>query len=340
MFKFFPFEKRVNKIFIMADLGLTNGGSLGRALELIEVASELGVDCVKFQMIDSDELLGDKTFEYTYPTILHGDRTENMYEMFLGLEFSDYEWREIKNKCDELGVGLIITCHVESAVQRINSLDLPVNKICTWSLNHYRMIERLAGNGKPLIIDTGTIDLNELNDLKNFYNLHGGGEVIVLFDFHTENLSDINFQSIKQLLSAGYRVGYTPQGRSDWFDYMAIGLGITILEKRLTLSRTKPSNGHWKSLEPSEFSDWMKKVNECAIAYGENTFSGTESDIQGSLKWYKSAWLVKDVKKGELISEDAFIYKRPGIGVSSKEMRNYIGQEFRRDFSEGEMFLL
>lgn len=66
----------------MADLGLTCGGDIDRSLELIETAAEMGVHAVKFQMLDANELLGDKSIEYTYPTLAKGNITENMYEMF------------------------------------------------------------------------------------------------------------------------------------------------------------------------------------------------------------------------------------------------------------------
>ena len=197
-----------NQIFIIADLGLTNGGSLQRALELVQVAGELGVDAVKFQMLDSEELLGDKSAEYTYPTIINGTKTENMYEMFLGLEFNDTEWRTIKAECDKLGLGLIITCHVQSAVERLNKLDLPVNKICSWSLSHFKMIKSLAQNGKPLILDTGPIDEKELNEIRLFTQIMAVATSLcsLIFIQKTETMN----LAIKSLIQNGYE-GYTPR---------------------------------------------------------------------------------------------------------------------------------
>jgi sialic acid synthase SpsE len=338
MHKYFNKSNNDN-VFIMADLGLTNGGDLNHALELIDVASELNVDAVKFQMIDSAELLGDKTIEYTYPTLSQGKKTENMYQMFLKLEFSDDDWLVIKNHCDKRDIGLVITSHVESAVERINKLNLPVNKICTWSLNHYKMIGNLAKNGKPLIIDTGTIDLNDLIDLKEFYTKSGGGEIIILYDFHTSELSEMNFNVIQNLKDRGFIVGYTPQGLKDWLDYMAVGLGISVIEKRLTLSKNTPENGHWKAHEPDDFRIWMKNINECRQSLGASELTPTTLDNRDAKKYYKSAWLKSNVEKGSEIHEDLFVYKRPGTGVGSREIyKNYIGKIFEKSFKAGEMF--
>ena len=81
----------------MADLGLTNGGDLDRTFNLIDIAAKMNVDAVKFQMIDPDNLLGDISVEYTYPTLYDGPKTENMYEMFSKLNYTDEQWLKIAN---------------------------------------------------------------------------------------------------------------------------------------------------------------------------------------------------------------------------------------------------
>lgn len=325
--------------FIIADLGLTCGGDLDRSRQLVKTAAELGVDAVKFQMLDAGELLGDRSVEYTYPTLAAGDITENMYEMFHRLQFSDDEWAEIKRQCDKNGIGLIVTCHVESAVARVNKLDLPVNKICTWSLSHYRMIERLAKNGKPLVIDTGTIDLSDLTDLRDFYRDAGGDEIIVLYDFHTSDPDEMNFSAIRGLIDEGYKVGYTPQGRRDWLDYMAVGVGATFIEKRLTLSRDIPENGHWKAHEPDEYKVWMQNIKECYRALGCGRLKPTSQDLEDAKKYYKSAWLTQDVAAGDTIKESMFEFKRPGLGVSSKALlQSFVGKKFAEPYKAGDLF--
>lgn len=339
MFEVFQ-RKSANPVFIIADLGLTCGGDLERSLMLIEEASRLGVDAVKFQMIDSDELLGDKTVEYTYPTLKNGNITENMYEMFLGLEFTDQEWKQIKTHCQRFNLELIVTCHVESAVERIEKLDLKVNKICTWSLSHYRMIANLAKNHKPLILDTGTINTCELEHLKSFYQEHGGGQLYILYDFHTNKLEQMNFSSISSLIKSGYEVGYTPQGRKDWLDYMAIGLGAKFLEKRLTLSREISENGHWKAHNPEDFQVWIRNIRECCASLGDGILKASDQDLEDAKKYYKSAYLSCDVNEGQLISEDHFVFKRPGLGISSmKILTDYIGKSYKASFAKGQLFL-
>ncbi|MEO9652038.1 MAG: N-acetylneuraminate synthase family protein [Roseobacter sp.] len=328
-----------NGPFVMADLGLTNGGCLTTAFELISIAADLGVDAVKFQMITATELIHNTEIEYTYPTILNGNQTENMVEMFKNLELSDDDWMQIKNFCDKLGIGLIITSHVESAVERIDALELPLNKICTWSLSHWKMVEQLAKNGKPLLLDTGTITASELVELDEFYRQAGGSEIIVLFDFHTKNKFDRNFLAIQTLKADGFEVGYTPQGRDDWLDFMALGLGATILEKRLTLSRVRAANGHWKAHEATEFAEWLDHVRDCYAALGTPGLKPTKEDVDGIEYFYKSAFLQQPVAAGDEISSDHFAFKRPGHGISSKTIyQQWIGKQYQQSYGTGDLF--
>ena len=306
-----------NDLFLMADIGLTCGGDIERTFELISVAKDAGFDGVKLQMLDAEKLLGDHTVTYTYPTLTSGKRTEVMLDMFKKLEFSDHQWKSIIKRIRELDMEPIVTCHYEGGVERVNDLNLNFNKICTWSLNHYRLIKKLASNGNPLIIDTGTINEKELLSLNTLYRGAGGGELIVLHDFHTDNLEEMNFAAMTRLAELGLSFGYTPQGRKDWLDFMSVGYGVKILEKRLTLSRDIPENGHWKAHEPKEVKEWVKNIRECKKAIGVPEIKPTKQDLEDAKKYYKSAWLIHDKNAGDVIKESDVVFKRPGIGISS-----------------------
>ena len=111
-------------VFILADVGLTNGGDLDRALMLVDIAKDLGVDAIKFQMIGPEYLLGDREITYTYPTINHGKITENMFEMFSDLSFSPSEWEKISEAAKSAGLEFICTSHYLKAVDILEELNL------------------------------------------------------------------------------------------------------------------------------------------------------------------------------------------------------------------------
>ena len=129
-------------------------------------------------------------------------------------------------------------------------------------------------------------------------------------------------------------VGYTPQGRDYDMDFMYIGLGVNILEKRLTVDRSIPENGHFKALEPQEFSFWIKRVRELETALGIFDVLQTDSDIESSKVGFKSLYVNQDVKKDEIITNEKIYARRPGDGIPSELIDNVCGKKFCHDIKK------
>jgi len=328
-------------IFIMADIGLTNGGSIDRTLQLIDLISGIdGVDAVKMQMIDPDNLLGDKSVEYTYPTLHDGNVTENMYKMFLDLNYTEAEWKMIAEYTYKSGLEFICTSHTMNAVSILENIGVNIHKICSWSANHKRLVQEIGKTKKTLMIDTGTLSAYSLMRLFDWYKSSGGTNTITLHDFHTTDRSDMNFLSIPYIKRTfGGAVGYTPQGRDFDMDFMSIGLGVDVLEKRITIDRSIAKNGHIKSLEPNEFSDWVKRVRYLEESLGHYSVIPTKSDLKQSERYFKSLYAKVEIKSGEVIMDSMLEAKRPGIGISAHRVDEVCGRRAARDISCNSMIM-
>ena len=322
-------------IYIMADLGLTNGGDIKRTFQLIDILAEIGVDAVKFQMIGPETLLGDKTAEHTYPTLKNGPKTENMLSMFQKLSYTDDQWKSIKKHADEKGLEFICTSHHMGAVPLLEEMGVNVHKICTWSMTHKRLIQLIGKTGKALIMDTGAFTTKTLNDTLDWHQQAGGQGAIILHDFHTDDVSEMNFRAIPYLKNQfGYPVGYTPQGRDQDMDFMSIGLGANILEKRITLDRSIPENGHIKALDVEEFKAWFKRVKELEKAMGTAAVMPTKTDLLQSKKYFKSIYTKVDVKEGQLITDEMLEARRPGDGIPANLIDEVIGRYASADIKK------
>lgn len=307
-------------IYILADLGLTMSGSLSEAKNLCRVAKENGADGVKFQCIYADYLLGDLDVTYTYTTWVGERIEENMHAMFSALDMEVDEWRDLRDCAESLGLDFICTAHTERAFDVLEEIEVPIHKICTWSLNHYSLIKKIANTGKGLIVDLGMVSEIDLDELCDFYKSSGGGDVIPLFDLHTSNVSQMNFRGISILGRKFKHFGYTAQDHSVQGDYLAVALGAQILEKRLTLNKARRANGHWKALEPSEFYRWTSDMRKAKQMLGEEILQPSDEDVRDSKKYFKSAWAKRDIMKGECIKPEDFYFRRPGTGLSSRQV--------------------
>ena len=325
-------------VFLIADVGLTNGGDLKRALMLIEIAKELGVDAIKFQMIGPEYLLGDRKITYTYPTITHGNVTENMFEMFSALTFSPSEWNKISQAAKSAGLEFICTSHYLDAVDILEELNVVCHKICSWSVTHKRLIQKTGKTGKPLFMDMGTSTQSSLLELSDWYYNEGGSAMIPLHDFHTSDATEMNFRSIEHLRNLlATPVGYTSPGRSSHHEYMAMGLGVNVIEKRLTHDRTIPKNGHWKALEPDEFRGWIGIIKELELSLGSKVIRPTKGDIEIS-KWaFKSIFAIKTIARDTTITDDMVDGRRPGNGISAKRIDDVVGKKANCDIQPGTM---
>ena len=121
-------------------------------------------------------------------------------------------------------------------------------------------------------------------------------------------------------------VGYTPQGKDFDMDFMSIGLGANILEKRLTVDTTIPKNGHIKALDPKEFDSWITRVKQLESALGASDVIATKSDTEQSQKYFKSLHINRAVNAGDVISEDMLAAKRPGSGISAADVDEVVGR--------------
>ena len=319
-------------IYIMADLGLTNGGSLERTFKLIDHAASMGVDAIKFQMIGPDNLLGDKTREYTYPTLNDGPITENMYSMFSKLNYSDDEWIQIAGYVREKGMEFICTAHTIEALPILEEIDVNIHKICTWSMTHKRLIQAIGKTGKPLMLDTGMFTTQTLAQTLDWHSQAGGRGAVILHDFHTKKNSQMNFKAIPFMKSYfGSPVGYTPQGRDKDMDFMSIGLGVNILEKRLTVDRSILQNGHIKALEPHEFAEWIHRVKELEETLGVANVLPTDDDRDTSTWAFKSLFLNVEGKAGDVVEDHMLSARRPGDGISAALVDDVVGKKLARD---------
>ena len=329
------------KCGLIADLGLTHSGDISKAFELIHIAKDVGADAVKFQCIDPDNLLGEKSIEYTYKCRDGTEITENMYEMFLKLEFSFNQWKEILNLCDQLGLTFITTSHTRKAFNLVNSLSPEIHKICSWSLCHRRLIEDIGKTKKAMIIDTGPCDEEMLLTLNNWYQSKGGSQLIVLHDFHTNDTSQMNFGSIPRLKKIFKSpVGFTPQGREDLFDTFSLGLGVDILEMRLTTNSYIHGNGHYKALEPEEFKNWVFKIRKLEEAFGQSNYiTSAKDDMSQTQLYFKSLFASKEIAKGDCLNNDNVYEQRPGDGIPASLIYEYIGKSVNKNIMPGHKFL-
>lgn len=323
-------------LFIVAECGVTCNYDMRIARELIDVVQESGADAIKFIFWFPDEIMSDKTIDYTYQTV-HGVQSENMYEMLSKLRFGLDQWKEIKAYADSRNVVMFSTVNSPSGIEFAEAVGLEAYKLSSWDFNYIPLWRKIAALHKPMIIDTGPVNMLEVAKVIQVMKEEGNDQSILVHCFHTDDPYQKNMRSIPYMRQAfGSLVGYSAPDTNDEMDILAVGLGATVLEKRLTLSRSLPGHHHILSKEPAEFIPYVKMIQDVRKSLGVFDLRPSEGDIAARKRWFRHICANRDIPQGAVITADMLEGKRPEKGVSPEYMDMFIGRKARRNLKENE----
>ncbi len=325
-------------LFIIAEIGVTCNYDMKITKDLIDVAHDTGADAVKFIFWFPDEIMSDRTILWTYQT-LSGTKSENMFEMLNGLRFTLDEWREVKAYADERDVILFSTVNSPTGIDYAEALGLDAYKLSSWDYNYIPLWRRISSLGKPILIDTGPVSTLEVAKVMQLMKAAGNDQSVLLHCFHTKDPAEMNMRAISYMKSAfNSLVGYSSANCDDETDIMAITLGASVLEKRLTMNRGLPGHHHVLSKEPKEFEEYVKLMKSVQAALGVVDLRPSQADLKERKKWFRRIVANRDIPKGTKLSPEMLEGKRPEDGISPEYMDLFIGREAKRDLKYNEVF--
>jgi len=323
-------------IFIIAECGVTCNYDKKITKELIDVVHETGADAIKFIFWFPEEIMSDKTINYSYETV-DGKQTENMFEMLNKLRFSLDQWKEIKAYADEKEVILFSTVNSPSGIELAEAIGLEAYKLSSWDFNYFPLWMRIASIGKPMLIDTGPVNTLELAKVMQILKEAGNDQSILIHCFHTKEYSKMNMNSIPYMRSTfNTFVGYSAPDLNDEMDIVAVGLGAVVLEKRLTLSRSLPGHHHVISKEPDEFAEYINLMRNIKSSLGCHDLSPSDADLEARKKYFRHLVVKKDIPAGTRLTADMLEGKRPEKGVSPEYLNFFIGKKIKKGLKENE----
>lgn len=317
--------------FLIAEVGTTCLGELGNALALIEAAANAGVDAVKFQMIDPEQL-SDSNVQY--PIIAGGQRKMmNMKDMFFRLSFTDNEWERLRDACYERGLEFFATVDHLAGVDRLEAFNVPVHKMGAWDATYRPLFEKMAKTGKPLFMDLGPATEEEIADMVTWFLNKGGKTLLFMHDFHTHDDRQMNLRAIQRIneLYPVWPAGFSSPGVDNDLDIAALAIGAAHIEKRLILSRKIEAFHVHESLEPEELKDWVLRMRHVERALGRKIIEPSDTDREQSHQHYRSACTIRPIRQGELFTLQNLDGKRPGTGLSAGRLPEIWGQRAARD---------
>ncbi|HET8858754.1 pseudaminic acid synthase [Marivirga sp.] len=319
-------DNKNNKVYIIAELSANHNNDYNLAVKTIEAMASSGADAVKVQTYTPDSLTLDVDNEYFGPRKEGLWKGRRPYELFEEAAMP-YEWQpKLKKVANDLGMEFFSSPFDLHGVDFLeNEVGVPRYKIASLEITDIPLIEYTASKGKPIIISTGVAELADIELAVHSCRKVGNNDITLLkctseypAPFDMANL--LTIPNLKETFNV--KVGVSDHTMGSTIPIVSVALGATVVEKHFILDRSLGGPDSAFSMEPNEFADMVQGVREAEEALGKVSYEVSEK----SKLRRRSLFVAKDIKKGEVITEEHVRSVRPGHGMHPKYLNDIIGK--------------
>ena len=324
--------------FIIAEMSGNHNQSLERALEIVEAAAKSGAHALKIQTYTPDTMtldLDEREFHISDPNSLWAGTS--LYRLY-SAAYTPWEWHKpIFDRARELGMIAFSTPFDDTAVDFLESLDVPCYKIASFENTDILLIRRVAATGKPLIISTGMATVAELDETVRAAREAGCKDLILLkctstYPATADNTNILTIPHLRDLFDC--EVGLSDHTLGVGVSVASVALGATVIEKHFTLNRADGGVDGAFSMEPHEMAQLVIESERAWKALGKVNYGPTEAEKK-SIQFRRSLYVVKDLMAGDILTHENIRSIRPGLGLPSKYLDVVLGKRINQDVKKG-----
>lgn len=325
-----------HSVLVVAEISANHNKDIKLASGLIKIAKKCGADAVKFQTYTPDTITlnsSGKNFMVSHPR-WGGQTLHKLY----GKAYTPWSWfKELKKVADDTGIIFFSTAFDKSSVDLLEELDVPCHKISSFELVDIPLIEYAAKTKKPLVLSTGMATFEEIKEAFTAARKNGSRDITLLkcvssYPAAPEEMNLMTIPDLKKRFKC--TVGLSDHTLGLGSSIAAVSLGARVIEKHITLSRKIKTPDNFFSLEPHEFKTLVDNIRVVEKALGKVHYGITPG--QRATKVYRrSLFAVRDIKKGECLTEENVRSIRPSGGLEPKYLKSVLGMEARTNMKIG-----
>ena len=320
--------------YVIAEIGINHNGNFEICKEMIRVAAHSGVDAVKMQKRTITEMYTKDALDVPYDKPYSFGRTYGEHK--LALEFSDEQFIELQKYSHSLGVEFLVSGFDATGFEFIEKvLDCPVHKIASPFITDYPLLKQVAEYGKPIFLSTGMHSMEEIKASVEFIKKINDKLMI----FHAVTMypvpnTSVNLNVLKTFKEElGTLVGYSSHDTGVVIPAAAVALGACVIEKHFTLDRTMIGPDHAASVEARGMELIVKYSKAVQESLGSSVRENNEAEQAARIKYGVSVTSKRDIKEGQVITEDDIMVKCPGGGISPVYYWELLGKKATKDIA-------
>ena len=334
------FDLNKDGVYIIAELSANHGGRIKIAKETIKSAKEIGADAIKLQTYTADTLTLDcnkEDFIIKGGTLWDNRKLYDLYQE----AYLPWEWhKELFEYARSIGIDIFSSPFDKSAVDFLEQFNPSAYKIASFEITDYELIRYTASKGRPMIISTGIATIDEIQDAVDICRDQDNNDIILLkcTSAYPASLEEANLTMIPNLAETFNVVsGFSDHTLGSTAPIVAVTLGAKVIEKHLILDKSIGGADADFSMDKEEFAEMVKAVRDAEKLVGKVDYSMTERKKK-SRQFSRSLYVAKDIKKGEVFTEENIRSVRPGYGMHPKYLKEVLGQRADKDYEFGEAF--
>ena len=324
--------------FVIAEMSGNHNQSLQSALDIVAAAAKAGAHALKLQTYTADTITLDvRGGEFSIEDPDNLWQGNSLYDLYQ-LAHTPWEWHaQIMRYARELGMACFSSPFDESAVDFLETLDVPAYKIASFEIVHLPLIRKAAATGKPLIISTGMASIAEIDDAVTAAREGGCKRVVLLkctstYPASPENTNVLTIPHMRHLFDC--EVGLSDHTMGVGAAVAAVAHGASVIEKHFTLSRAAGGVDSAFSLEPDELRALVVETQRAWQSLGGISYGPTRAEMK-SLVFRRSVYVARDLSTGDVLTRDNIRCVRPGLGLAPKYYEVLLGRRVKQAASKG-----
>jgi sialic acid synthase SpsE len=295
---------------------------------MIEQLSKTGADVVKFQFGNPNDVYSDNSIMANYQK--KNDNSKSIIQMSVKNQLSLEEHIKLFRIC--IKKKILYACSVfdlKSLILLNKKINLPFFKIPSGEINSIDILDYVSEKNKKIFLSTGMASFKEIKQAVTKLKSKGNNKITVMHCISAYPAKDnmVNMEFLETLKKLNCNIGYSDHTLNDLASIAAISKGARVIEKHVTTSKNQIGPDHKSSYTIKEFGEFVKKIRKLEIILGKNLkiFSKEELNVKKVAR--KSIVALNNIHKGKKIKSSDLVFKRPGTGISPKDMKFVLGKK-------------